>query len=291
MVWIKQVSERKNPSLSASRMATRAHSGISRPFAQQIDANQYVESAQTQIADNLDALQGFDIAVHVAHAHALFMHIFGKIFCHLLGQGGDQGAIALSRHFAAFGDQIVDLGVHGPDLDWGIDKSGGADHLFGEDAAGALHLPGAGRGPHKDRLRAHRVPFLELQRTVIDAAGQTKAIFGQGEFAAIIAFIHGTDLRHRDMAFVGKDQRIVGQIFKQSGRRLARLTAGQPARIILDAGAGTGSLDHLQVEGGALFQALGFQQFALGTVIRKPLRSAPALMPFIACCRVGRGVT
>ena len=71
----------------------------------------------------------------------------------------------------------------------------------------------------------------------------------------------------RDMAFVGEHQRIVGQIFEQGRRRLARLAARQPARIILDAGAAAGGLDHLQVEGGALFQPLGFQQFALGAEV------------------------
>src|SRR6185312_11366458 len=66
------------------------------------------------------------------------------------------------------------------------------------------------------------------------------------------------------MAFVGEDQSVVGQVFEQSGRRLAGLAAGQPAGIVLDAGATAGRLDHLQVEIGALFQALGLQQLALG---------------------------
>ena len=66
------------------------------------------------------------------------------------------------------------------------------------------------------------------------------------------------------MAFVGEDQGIVGQVFEQSGRRLAGFAPRQPAGIVLDAGAAAGGLDHLQVKGGALFQALGFQQLSLG---------------------------
>ena len=39
------------------------------------------------------------------------------------------------------------------------------------------------------------------------------------------------------MAFVDEDQRVLGQIFEQGRRRLARRAAGEIARIILDAGA------------------------------------------------------
>ena len=67
------------------------------------------KAPEAQIADDLDALQRLDIAVHVAHADALLVHIFGQVFRHLLGQRGDQGAIAALGDLAAFGDQIVDL--------------------------------------------------------------------------------------------------------------------------------------------------------------------------------------
>ena len=40
--------------------------------------------------------------------------------------------------------------------------------------------------------------------------------------------------------------------------------AGEVARIVLDPGAAAGGLDHLEVEGGALLQALGLQQLAVG---------------------------
>ena len=39
-------------------------------LAQQIDADQNVEGAETQVADDLDALQRLDVGVHVAHADA-----------------------------------------------------------------------------------------------------------------------------------------------------------------------------------------------------------------------------
>ena len=151
----------------------------------------------------------------------------------------------------------------------------GPDHLFGEDAAGAFHLPGPGRGRDIDRLGPHRVPFLEFQRAVVDAGRQAEAVFGERGFAAIVAPVHAADLRHGDMAFVHEDQRFVGQIFEQRRRRLAGFAPRQPARIILDAGAGAGRLDHLQIEDRALFQALRFQQLA---VVAEPVEPLAQLL-------------
>ena len=62
------------------------------------------------------------------------------------------------------------------------------------------------------------------------------------------------------MAFIREHQRIVGQIFKQCGRRLAGLASCQIARIILNSRAASGGFQHFNVEQGALFQTLGFEQ-------------------------------
>ena len=154
-------------------------------------------------------------------------------------------------------------------IDRRIDEAGGADHLLGEDAAGLLHLPGAGRGRDADGLRAHRVPLLEAQRPVVDAGGQAEAVFGQRRLAVEVAAEHAADLRDGDVALVDEDQRIVGQVFEQGGRRLAGLAAGEVARIVLDAGAGAGGHHHLDVEHGALLEALGLEQAAGGVELRE----------------------
>ena len=96
---------------------------------------------------------------------------------------------------------------------------------------------GPGVAETNDRLRAHRVPFVEAQRPVVDAARQAEAIFGERDLAAVVAARHRPDLRHRLVAFVDEQQRIVGQIFEQGRRRLARQAAGEEAAVILDAGA------------------------------------------------------
>ena len=110
-----------------------------------------------------------------------------------------------------------------------------------------------------------------MQRPVVDAGGQPEAELGERRFAPEVAPEHAADLRHGDVAFVHEDERVVGQIFEQRGRRLARRAAREPARIILDAVAGAGRLDHFDVELRALLQPLRFQQPAGGVEALKLL--------------------
>ena len=77
-----------------------------------------------------------------------------------------------------------------------------------------------------------------------------------------VAAEHAADLRHGDVALVDEDQGVVRQVFEQGRRRLAGLAAGEIARIVLDAGAGAGGHHHLDVEHGALLEALRLQQAA-----------------------------
>jgi hypothetical protein len=114
-----------------------------------------------------------------------------------------------------------------------------------------------------DGLGPHGVPLVELQRAVVDAAGQAEAVFGQGRLAGVVAAVHAADLAHGDVALVDEQQGVVGDVFEEGGRRLARRAAGQPAGIVLDAGAGAGGLHHLQIEADALFQALRLQELAV----------------------------
>ena len=72
------------------------------------------------------------------------------------------------------------------------------------------------------------------------------------------------------MALVDEHQRIVRDVFEQRGRRLARLAAGEIARIVLDAGAAAGRLHHLEIVERALLQPLRFQQPAGGVQLVEP---------------------
>ena len=77
------------------------------------------------------------------------------------------------------------------------------------------------------------------------------------------------------MALVGEDKRVVGQIFEQGRRRLPGPAAGQIARIVLDAGAGAGRLQHLEVEHGALLEPLRLEKPPLPVELIEPLLELP----------------
>ena len=68
IVWISDVSPRRKPSLSASRIADQRDLGQVEALAQQVDADQHVVLAEPQLADDLDPLQRVDLRVQVAHA-------------------------------------------------------------------------------------------------------------------------------------------------------------------------------------------------------------------------------
>ena len=70
--------------------------------------------------------------------------------------------------------------------------------------------------------------------------------------------------------FVDDQERVVRQILEQRRRRLAGVAAGQEARVVLDARAGAGCLDHLDIEGRALLQPLRLQQLVLPVQLVEP---------------------
>ena len=231
-------------------------------FAQQVDADQHVEGAEPQIADDFNAFQRLDIGVHVADAYTAFVHVFGEVFRHALRQHSDERAVAFARDLPHFVEQIVDLRFRGSNFDDRIDKPCRPDDLLRECAAGLLHFPARGRRRDEHRLRAHRVPLFKAKRAIVHARRQPESVFRERGLAPEVAAEHAADLRNGDVALVGKNERVVGQIFKQRRRRIARIAPREIARIVLDAGARARRLHHLHVERGALFEALRFEQLA-----------------------------
>src|SRR3546814_20734548 len=80
-------------------------------WSSDVCSSDLVEHAQPQVADDLDALQGFHVGMDVAHLEPGLVQVLGEVLGHPLGQRGDQGAIALGGHLAAFADEIVDLAL------------------------------------------------------------------------------------------------------------------------------------------------------------------------------------
>src|SRR5664279_458834 len=62
-------------------------------LAQQVHADEHVVLAQSQVADDLDALQRVDLRVQVARLEAHLQQVLGEVLAHLLGQRRDQHAL------------------------------------------------------------------------------------------------------------------------------------------------------------------------------------------------------
>ena len=261
MVWMSDVSRTQEAFLVGVENGDQRHFGDVEALAQKVDADQHVERAQPQVADDLDALQRVHVGVHVAHLQPLLVAVFGEVFRHTLGQRRHQHAIALFDDLAAFVDEVVHLGFRRAGL-----STGGSISPVGRMTCSTKtppvccisHLPGV--ADTKVGLRPHRVPLLEAKRPIVDAGRQAEAELGERGFArkspgnmppicGTVTWLSSTNTS----ALSGRYSNSVGG--GSPGRRPV-----EPARIVLDAVAGARRLDHLDVELRALFKPLRFEK-------------------------------
>ena len=202
--------------------------------------------------------------MHVAHPDALLVHVFGEVLGHPLGQHGDQRAVAGRRGGADLADQVVDLGC-GP----GGSRPAGRSGRSGGSPARRTRRRSRSSS-HADGVADTATDCGRIMSHSSNRSGRLSMQDGSRKpYSASVALRRKSPLNMPPicgtvtMAFVGEHQRVVGDVFEQRRRRLAGAAAGQVARIVLDAGAASGGLHHLDVEGGALLQPLRFQQAAL----------------------------
>ena len=147
-------------------------------LAQQVDADQHVEAAEPQVADDLDALDRVHISVQVADLDAVLVQVFGEVFCHALGERGHQHALLGRDPQVDLREQILDLRTHRAYLDLRVDQPGGTHHLLD-------HLPGPAklewrwRGRDVDGLRLDPLELVEAQRPVVQRGRQAEAVLDQ----------------------------------------------------------------------------------------------------------------
>lgn len=219
-------------------------------------------SPYSQFAQQLDAAQGVDVAVQIAHLDAEFQEVVGEVLGHLLGERGDQDAFVLLDARADLVHQVVDLTLGGLDDDLGVDEAGGADDLL-DDPVPAGEFVLSGRRRQVDGLSDALLELLPLQRAVVQGGGQPEAVVDEGALAGGVALVHGADLRDGDMGLVDDEQEVVGEVVDQGVRRGAGLTAVEVHRVVLHARAAADLAEHLEVVRGAHAQALGLQELAL----------------------------
>src|SRR3989338_8377341 len=122
-------SDRKKPSLSASKIATSETSGISNPSRNRL-MHQHVEFPHPKLADDLHPFERVDLGMEVLDADAEVPVIIGQVLGHPLGEGRDEDALAPTAPPTDFAQEVVDLPSRRSDVDRGVDEAGGADQLL-----------------------------------------------------------------------------------------------------------------------------------------------------------------
>jgi len=77
------------------------------PLAEEVDADEHVELALAQSAQDLDALKGVNLAVEVADVDADVAEVIGEFLSGALGQRGDEDALFPLDALAGFFDEVV----------------------------------------------------------------------------------------------------------------------------------------------------------------------------------------
>ena len=228
-------------------------------LTQQVNAHQHVKLAQAQIPDDLHALNGADVMVHIPAADAGIGEVIGQIFRHFLGQGGHQAALALGDLGVDLADQIVDLTLHRANEDFRVQQTRGPDDLF-HHLPRPLPLVITGGGGDIDPLVDSVRKLLKFQGPVIKGRGQAEAVIHQGLFPGPVPTVHGPHLGQGHMAFIHEEQEVLGEIVQQGHGRTARRPVGNDPGIVLDAGAIAQLLHHFNIIIRALLDALGLNE-------------------------------
>jgi len=240
----------------------QAHLRQVQTLAQQVDTHHHVDAAQAQVLDDLHALEGVHLVVHILDLDALFGEVVGEVLGHFLGQGGHQHPLLPGNAGVDLAQKVHHLPFHRAHRDDRVQQSGGTNDLLGHLGA-VLALIFSGRSRNKDHLVELGLHFLKFEGAVIKGRRQTEPVLHQRFLAGVVAAVHGAHLRQGDMAFVHKKQKILREIIQQGRGHAARRTARQHRRVVFDTLAHAHLVEHLNVVIGALGNALGLDELAL----------------------------
>ena len=184
------------------------------------------------------------------------MHVFGQVLGHALGQRRDQhAAAAWATTAAAFGIRSSTWLSVGRMMQTGSIRPVGRITCSTKTPPVRSSSQGPGVAETRRSAGAWTSHSSNFSGRLSMQDGRRKPYSARVDLR-VVAAEHAVELRHGDMALVDDQQGVVGQVFEQGRRRLARIAPGQIARVVLDPGAGAGRLHHLQIEGGALLQPL-----------------------------------
>ena len=190
-------------------------------FAQQVDADQHVEFATPQIAQDADAIESFDFGMEIAAAHADFREIFGRSSAMRLVRVVTRTRSLRSARTRISSSRSSTWPFTGRTSICGIDEPGGTNDLLDHYAAGFGELVRPGRGGNVDDLVEAMLEFFEGERAIVERAGHAESVVHQSLLARAIAVEHAANLADGLMRLINEHQKILRNIVEQGGRSFA----------------------------------------------------------------------
>src|ERR671913_1178837 len=232
------------------------------PFPEQVDADEDVELAETELTQELHAPQGVDVRVEVADPNPLVEEVVGEVLRHLLRQGRHEDPLVAVGSTPDLVEQVVDLPLRRLEDDLGVDEPGRADDLL-DHAIGLGHLVRPGRRREVDGLADPVEELLPLQWAVVHGRREPEAVVDEGALARHVTLVHRPDLRHRDVRLVDDEEEVLGEVVDEAVGRRSPWSPVDVHGVVLDAGARPDLPHHLDVVGRPHPQALRLEELAL----------------------------
>ena len=236
--------------------------GNVQPFPEEIDPDQDIKLPQTQLPDNLGSSHGLDIRMKILNPDPFPFIIFRQFFRHSLGQGGHQDPFILLHPEPDLSQKIIHLILSSSNQNRRIDQPRGPDNLLYYCPPAPFHFIFSRCSGNIDSLMDPILKLREIQGSIIKGGGEPESKLNQSLLPGTIPPRHPPDLGDGDMALIDKEQEIIREVIKQSGRRIARFSVVKMKRIILNPITEPDLLHHLQVIVGAHLQPLDLQQLS-----------------------------
>ncbi len=109
---------------------------------------------------------------------------------------------------------------------------------------------------HEDHARHVLLELVELQGPVIVRAREPEPVIDQGFLARAVAVVHAVELRNHLVALIDDHQEVIREIIEQAVRFLTCLPPVKVPGVVLDALAGSGLFNHLEIVLGPLLETV-----------------------------------
>ena len=239
----------------------KRHLGQVESLAQQVHAYEHVIDSGAEPVENLDAVEGVDVAVDVCCLDAELEQVLVQLLCHALGESGDKRALAALYAQVYLLEQVVNLVERRAYLYDGVEKACGAD-LLHDYALAALQLVVGRGGADIDHLIGQCLELLELEGAVVECGLEAESVVDEVDLPRQVAAVHGAALRQGDMTLIDDGEVVLREIVKQAEGTHAGLASVEISRVVLDARAVAHLAQHLDIVCHTLKQTLGLKLLA-----------------------------